>query len=318
MSDILFQEFETDLDRDIFCYEKELDLDMKRIFLEYEVSIIAESGDSNTSDGLLGLCKKGLNAIISYLTKLANKVKEIIFGKTCDKSKNVSFPKNPSDICNIVDSGISEGKNILNDVLSGKKGLNDVIAYKDKYADKIEKVKPFAGILAGIGITFGSKKIETWRNEIESAFNTQSDKMNELAERYARSSSSKSKNQVNKEAVQIVLATMQQLSTTGSNVLVDVAKKSFIEKETKKEIKRRSDAMTGGFLARHQYAADEKRKTKKIDKETNELIKRDKNIERSKKGLFSGRLNFMKSADEKKRDALKRRNDAYKKAYSEG
>ena len=75
MSTFCYQEFENDFDREMYCLEWQLDLDMNRLRQLNEISYYTESGSGDN------IFKRMFDKIIKFLNDIGDKIRSFIQGK---------------------------------------------------------------------------------------------------------------------------------------------------------------------------------------------------------------------------------------------
>ena len=247
MSDILFQEFETDLDRDIFCYEKELDLALRQNETIYELSVFCEADNSNESSGIFGFFKNAWKRISEFYQKCFNAILKFLTGKTPTKdTRDEKFEINPKTVVQYADKYIDEDIKIAGKIMTGKATKGEVEDLCEKHQDSFRKIGGYVGGLSSlvIPLLLDGTAFKKWQKQTEEvAFNNQ-EVITNFAKDYNHSNSKSEKDAIKKEALNLVLADMQKCGQYGNHAILDFCKRYYVSKAVNKEIDMAADAMT--------------------------------------------------------------------------
>lgn len=298
--------------RDVYIFECQLDLDMKTIFLDYDAERVLEmfekaDDDDEKPKGIVGLIKRGLSAILSFIKGILNKVKEVITGKPSNKEGR--FDKDPSKIASLCDRFIGDDINALNNFSSGKWGPEKLISYAnkivDEHGDLIKGVGAFVGPIAGMfGASQVNKYLNGWSERIQDTLDANSDRMADAYEKIARAKDPGNKRAAIDDAVQTVMADMQKHAKLGGNALTEWANKVYLTNKLRRDITRNAEELEtpegrrNAKRRRNEQIRQEKKKTGFLRKLSKNISK---GTEENKRGADK-----LRSAREERKDQIKR------------
>lgn len=292
---------------DFYIMEKELDLDMRKVFLDFEaesVLTLFEKGDDDDEKekpkGLLGMISNGFKAIIKFLKGIINKVKELLTGKA--ENKEAKFDQDPGKIASLADKYISDDLAALRDFRSGKMSVSKFIDFGMNVAanhqEELKTVAAFAGpILSCLGINAAKGYLDKWDNVIQDALDSNQKNMAESYEKIARASNSENQKKEINNATEKIMTDIRQNVTLGGNAITAFFNQLYLKRAVKKGVRRTSELMQ---TKEGRKQLDDKRAARvQKEKERQENLKElDKNIKKGIKEQKSGASAVAKAREE--------------------
>lgn len=293
---------------DFYIMEKELDLDMRKVFLDFEAESVLslfEKGDDDDEEkekpkGLLGLISNGFKTIIKFLKGIINKVKELLTGKA--ENKETKFDKDPSKVAELADKYIGDDLDALRDFRSGKMSVSKFIDFGmnvvANHQEELKTVAAFAGpILSCMGIKAGKGYLDKWDNVMQDALDANQKNMAESYEKIARASSSENQRKEINNATEKIMTDIRQNVSMGSNAIFAFFNSLYVKGQVKKKVRRTAELMQ--TKEGRKRLDDERAAQVQKEKEKQEALKEtDKNIKKGTKEQERGASAVAKAREE--------------------
>ena len=275
---------------DFYIMEKELDLDMRKVFLDFEAESVLslfEKGDDDDEEkekpkGLLGMISNGFKAIIKFLKGIINKVKELLTGKA--ENKETKFDKDPSKVAELADKYISDDLDALRNFRSGKMSVSKFIDFGmnivANHQEELKTVAAFAGpILSCMGIKAGKGYLDKWDNVMQDALDANQKNMAESYEKIARASNSENQRKEINNATEKIMTDIRQNVSMGSNAIFAFFNSLYVKGRVKKNVRRTAELMQTKE-GRKQLASQKNERIKKEEERQRGLRDLDTNIKK--------------------------------------
>lgn len=282
---------------EFYIMEKELDLDMRKVFLDFEaesVLTLFEKGDDDDEKekpkGLLGMISNGFKAIIKFLKGIINKVKELLTGKA--ENKEAKFDKDPSKVAELADKYIGDDLDALRNFRSGKMSVSKFIDFAQNivvnHQEELKTVAAFAGpILSCMGIKAGKGYLDKWDNAMQDALDANQKNMAESYEKIARASDSENQRKEINNATEKIMTDIRQNVSMGSNAIFAFFNSLYVKGRVKKNVRRTAELMQTKE-GRKQLDDERSARVQREEEKQKALKETDKNIRKGTKEQTSG------------------------------
>ena len=309
MSAFCYQEFENDFDREMYCLEWQLDLDMDRLRRLNEISYYVESGSGDN------IFKRMFDKIINFLNTVGEKIRSFIQGKKKPQDHNTKFEKHPKKVMDQVTKNIKFDKDLINKVMKGEVSMDDVKEALKSHTDKFGEILPYVGpvLAVGVGVTYEGLQIKEWKKDITMAMANCNDEVWEASRDMLRTKSSVDQKNLKKNMIDMIILDMQKNSTIGSNAATDFFKKLYVDHVVSSEIDKRSAGIKNENDSQKFVREVNKGMKTYLKKEEKENKKLSKKIANSEKEGFFGRTKKSGSDVKDEVEKVKKsREDLYK------
>ena len=293
---------------DFYIMEKELDLDMRKVFLDFEAESVLslfEKGDDDDDEkekpkGLLGMISNGFKAIIKFLKGIINKVKELLTGKA--ENKETKFDKDPSKVAELADKYIGDDLDALRNFRSGKMSVSKFIDFGmnivANHQEELKTVAAFAGpILSCMGIKAGKGYLDKWDNAMQDALDANQENMAESYEKIARASNSENQRKEINNATEKIMTDIRQNVSMGSNAIFAFFNSLYVKGRVKKNVRRTAELMQTKE-GRKQLDDERAARVQKEEEKQAALKELNKNIKKGTKEQKSGASAVAKAREE--------------------